>query len=222
MNNVIEVDFDDIPKKNETDKNGAKNYEDVVGGNMLPQEQTETPPEVSFSTSEEFESNEESNDVNMYEDSSEESSEDSFVGNSNAHKTMTSEKLRSQRKSHNHNRKTNNRKIFKKLWPKRRGQAKRINRGFRNPHGSKEQVPHPPPTGRWQRVWQRLNNSKPAQAGRWAAMYSRTQGYWNRVRDRLAKRVLMRDNNGKQNDSNEDTNVAPDVRTDNYTQHGQH
>ena len=218
MNNVIEVDFDDITKENETEENDANIYEEnVAEGNMLSDEETETFPEVSFSTSEEFESNEESDGVNMYEDSSEESSEDRFVEYS---KTRSSEQLGGQRKRDFHKRKNSNRKIFKKLWPKRRGQGKGINRRFRNPHGSERQVPHPPPTGRWQRVWQRFNNSKPAQAGRWAAMYSRTRGYWNRVRDRLAKRVLIGNKNEKQSDSNEDTNVAPDVRADNYTHYG--
>ena len=155
--------------------------------------------------------------VHSFEDSSEESSEDlsqQTLGHTQRGEDID-RKMGRRRKGKFHRRPPNQRKTFKKTWPKRRSQARRMNRKFRNPHGSKVQIPHPPPTGRWQRVWQRFNQSKPAQAGRWAAMYNRTRGYWNRVKNRLEKRISIRDNNGKQNDSDE--NISQNIATANYS-----
>ena len=205
-------EVESVEHSEETDEEDAS-----MENNTLYEDETAETEDFkdSFSTSEEYESDDDSNDTNGFENSSNDEEITDESEDTDSHSITDRRRLRWTRNRGNRTGKPNHRKIFKKSWPMRRIEISRTPR-FRNPHGAKVQIDHPPPTGRWQRVWQKFNRSKPAQAGRWAGMYNRTQKYWNRARDHTARRVQLRQNPDETSDSED---VTAQWRPRHYTHH---
>ena len=212
MNNVIELDYNDLVNGSKNEKYFDEDVtEDILSTDEKLFESNDT--EDSFFTSEDH-SYEEFDDRDDFEDSSEEISEkviEESSDNAESQDIINLQRLGRKgwaKKRGNHKGKSENKKMHKKSWPKRRDEHN--NRRFRNPHGTKVQKS----TGRWQKIWQKFNKSKPALAGRWAGMYNRTRSYWNIVRDHTMRRYQHRQNITHQSSSED---AIPQARQREYT-----
>ncbi len=196
MNNVIEPDFDEptnevvnvTQSEDDSQEVTAEESEDhdseVIDDDDDNENLVDSEEESSEKTEEEEEEELVSSDVSTDTEESESDEESQDSGRTrtppkNGRRGFGRKAWDRKRRDRHH------RKKHQRREPKRRPQRLQ----FRNPHGSRDQVPHPPPTGRWYKVWQKFNSSKPARSGRWNSMYARTQRRRQQIEERLARRM---------------------------------